>query len=185
MSALTSAGSLCVGLATKSPQGTPSLASSRSALAGPRLAGPSSSRAASRQRKALTKRSAVVSASALGPDGDGNVKPVESREDFDKYVKEAGDKLVVLDIATKTCGPCKFIYPKVVQLSLERTDIVFLKIFGDFNQETRALMREWGVRAVPSFRFYKNGELIHSHSGAKEEDLRSNIQKHAPQAASV
>jgi len=52
-------------------------------------------------------------------------------------MSEAGGKLVVLDIATKTCGPCKFIYPKVVKLSLEYPDIVFLKIFGDLNEETR------------------------------------------------
>ena len=38
-------------------------------------------------------------------------------------------------------------------------------------------MREWGVRAVPNFRFFRNGELVHSHSGAKEEDLRNHLAK--------
>lgn len=44
---------------------------------------------------------------------------------------------VVLDISTKTCGPCKMIFPKVVQLSIEYPDVVFLKINGDTNADTR------------------------------------------------
>lgn len=63
--------------------------------------------------------------------------------DFERFLSEAGGKLVVLDIATKTCGPCKFIYPKVVNLSLEYTDVVFLKIFGDLNEETRVSSAPW------------------------------------------
>lgn len=34
-------------------------------------------------------------------------------------------------------------------------------------------MREWGIRAVPCFRFYRNGELVHQHTGAKEEVLKT------------
>jgi len=28
-------------------------------------------------------------------------------------------------------------------------------------------MREWGLRALPNFRFFKNGEQVHSLTGAK------------------
>jgi thiol-disulfide isomerase/thioredoxin len=38
---------------------------------------------------------------------------------------------VVLDISSKTCGPCRRIYPMVVQLSIEYPDVIFLKINGD------------------------------------------------------
>jgi thiol-disulfide isomerase/thioredoxin len=44
---------------------------------------------------------------------------------------------VVLDISTKTCGPCKIIFPKVVQLSIEYPDVMFLKINGDTSADTR------------------------------------------------
>ncbi|CAI7750575.1 unnamed protein product [Closterium sp. NIES-53] len=84
---------------------------------------------------------------------------------------------VVLDISTRTCGPCKFIFPKVVELSLEHPNAVFLKINGDHDDATKALMREWGVRAVPNFRFFRGGELVHSHTGAKIEDLKDNLAK--------
>eukprot|EP00897_Mesotaenium_endlicherianum_P004249 jgi/Mesen1/3852/ME000207S02867 len=99
-------------------------------------------------------------------------------EEFEKAITDAGDKLVVLDISTKTCGPCKLIYPKLVKMSEEYPDAVFLKILGDYDSDTRALMREWKVRAVPLFRFYRNGEQIHQHSGAKEEELRKHFMLH-------
>ena len=55
---------------------------------------------------------------------------------------------VVLDISTKTCGPCKMIYPKVLKLSEEYPAAVFLKINGDHSDGTR-------VRALsPSGQFH-------------------------------
>ena len=44
---------------------------------------------------------------------------------------------VVLDISTKTCGPCKIIYPKLVKMSKEYSDALFLRINGDLNSDTR------------------------------------------------
>lgn len=32
-------------------------------------------------------------------------------------------------------------------------------------------MRKWGVKAVPNFRFYRNGELQESFVGANEDEL--------------
>eukprot|EP00243_Klebsormidium_subtile_P002867 TRINITY_DN15815_c0_g1_i1.p1 TRINITY_DN15815_c0_g1~~TRINITY_DN15815_c0_g1_i1.p1 ORF type:complete len:210 (+),score=21.75 TRINITY_DN15815_c0_g1_i1:86-715(+) len=109
---------------------------------------------------------------------DGNVKEFFDEESFRKHLADAGDKLVVVDISTKTCGPCKMIYPRVVEMSEEYTDAVFLKIQGDHDAGTRALMRDWKVRSVPLFRFYRNGELVHSHTGAKIEKLKEEFQKH-------
>ncbi|CAK9189471.1 unnamed protein product [Sphagnum troendelagicum] len=109
---------------------------------------------------------------------EGNVTIFEDSETFDRLLEEAGERLVVLDISTKTCGPCKMIFPKVVQLSIEYPDVVFLKINGDTNTDTRALMRKWGVRAVPNFRFFRNGELVHSHTGAKLDVLKAHFATH-------
>lgn len=108
----------------------------------------------------------------------GGVIEVEDEPSLERYFQEAGDKLVVLDVSTKTCGPCKMVYPKVVKMSKEYPDVIFLKINGDLNNDTRALMRKWGVRAVPNFRFFRNGKLIHSHTGANEDELRSHFMTH-------
>jgi hypothetical protein len=42
----------------------------------------------------------------------------------------------------------------------------------------QALMRKWGVRAVPNFRFFRNGELVHSHTGAKLDVLKAHFATH-------
>jgi thioredoxin 1 len=86
---------------------------------------------------------------------------------------------VVLDISSKTCGPCRRIYPMVVQLSIEYPDVIFLKINGDRSIDTsRALMKKWGVGAVPTFRFFRNGELVHSQTGAKLDVLKTHLAHH-------
>uniref|UniRef100_A0A0C9RGU1 TSA: Wollemia nobilis Ref_Wollemi_Transcript_25504_985 transcribed RNA sequence n=1 Tax=Wollemia nobilis TaxID=56998 RepID=A0A0C9RGU1_9CONI len=109
---------------------------------------------------------------------EGNVIEVENGEEMENCIQNAGDKLVVVNVSTTTCGPCKLIYPKVVKMSIEYPDTLFYKINGDKSSSSRALMRKWGVRAVPNFRFYKRGELLHSHSGAKEDELRAYFLTH-------
>lgn len=113
-----------------------------------------------------------------GPGGNGNVTEIESPEAFQAALEAAGDKLVVLDIATKTCGPCMMVYPKFVALSEEYDDVVFLKIFGDLTTETRKMMKEWGVTAVPMFNYYRNKELIGTVKGAKIEAITEELLKH-------
>ena len=63
------------------------------------------------------------------------------------------------------------------QSALKDNESLLLVWFGEAFSALQALMREWGVRAVPNFRFFRNGELVHSHSGAKEEDLRNHLSK--------
>ena len=107
-----------------------------------------------------------------GVPGEDKVTSFESEEEFDRICSEAGDKLVVLDVSTKTCGPCKMIFPYVCEMAGKYDNAVFLKIQGDATMDTRALMKKWGIRSVPTFRFFKNGELIHSHTGAKKDVLQ-------------
>eukprot|EP00252_Welwitschia_mirabilis_P019835 TRINITY_DN469_c0_g1_i2.p1 TRINITY_DN469_c0_g1~~TRINITY_DN469_c0_g1_i2.p1 ORF type:complete len:153 (-),score=8.67 TRINITY_DN469_c0_g1_i2:692-1150(-) len=68
---------------------------------------------------------------------DGNVVEVEDGETMEKCIKDAGDKLVVVGVSTTTCGPCKIIYPKMVKMSTEYTDVLFYKINGDRSKSTR------------------------------------------------
>jgi len=104
------------------------------------------------------------------------VSYIESLQEWEDALANAGDKLVVLDISTKTCGPCKLVYPYFVKMSQEMEDIVFLKIYGEINQETRDLMKGWGVRSVPQFHFWKNGERVDQLSGSHPDTLRTKIQ---------
>eukprot|EP00899_Mesostigma_viride_P019299 jgi/Mesvir1/27370/Mv07179-RA.1 len=122
-------------------------------------------------------RHTLVTKAIEGSVGDGRVMEIDSPETMNRVLQEAGDKLVVLQVSTKTCGPCKMIYPHLVKMSVEHEDAVFAKIMGDATPETRSLMREWNVKSVPLFRFFKSGEVVHSHTGANAEVLRGEFKK--------
>uniref|UniRef100_A0A8D3A2V6 Thioredoxin domain-containing protein n=1 Tax=Scophthalmus maximus TaxID=52904 RepID=A0A8D3A2V6_SCOMX len=61
------------------------------------------------------------------------IKNVENMDDFKKELKDAGDKLVVVDFTATWCGPCKMIGPYFGQLSEnpEFSNVVFLKVDVD------------------------------------------------------
>ena len=66
-----------------------------------------------------------------------SVTELMSMNDFDSVMESAGDKLVVLDIGSTKCGPCKMVWPKYVEMSEEFGEqAVFLKINGDTNKDT-------------------------------------------------
>lgn len=54
---------------------------------------------------------------------------------FDAALAAAGDKLVVLDMYTQWCGPCKMLAPKLESLAESYQDVVFIKL--DCNQENK------------------------------------------------
>ncbi|XP_078441412.1 thioredoxin F-type, chloroplastic-like [Wolffia australiana] len=88
---------------------------------------------------------------------------------FWPIVNAAGDKVVVLDMYTQWCGPCKIIAPKYEGLSKTYTDVVFLKL--DCNHENRPLAKELGIRAVPTFKIFRNGQVVKEVTGAKFDEL--------------
>lgn len=106
---------------------------------------------------------------------DGNVKFANNKPEFDAVTAAAGSGLVAVQISTKTCGPCKMIYPTFVGLSQELPKVTFVKIMGDTDLESRALMKEWGVRVVPLFLLFRNGERVGEWSGAKADILKENV----------
>ena len=55
-------------------------------------------------------------------------KFLETKADFDAALKEAGDKLVVVDFTASWCGPCQMIAPKFEELSKTYTDVIFYKV---------------------------------------------------------
>lgn len=117
----------------------------------------------------------MAAGSMSGPADDGNVTMITTVAAWEDTLKNAGDKLVVLDISTKTCGPCKLVYPHFVQLSKDNEDIVFVKMFGEVNQETRDLMKAWGVRTVPQFHFWQKSAMVDQLSGSHPDVLKKKI----------
>ncbi|KAF5178362.1 Thioredoxin [Thalictrum thalictroides] len=92
-----------------------------------------------------------------------------NKDTFWPLVNASGDKLVVLDMYTQWCGPCKVIAPKYKELSEKHLDVVFLKL--DCNQENKALAKELGLRVVPTFKILKDSKVVKEVTGAKLDDL--------------
>lgn len=110
------------------------------------------------------------------------VVDIDSEAAFDKTIKSAGGSLVVIDYSTTWCGPCKVIAPKFEEFSEKYPDAVFLKVIGDASPDASKLMKREGVRSVPSFHYFVNGEKVDVVNGANAEAIEAAITKHAAAA---
>ncbi|XP_044196450.1 thioredoxin [Thunnus albacares] len=103
------------------------------------------------------------------------VREVESLDDFNNILKEAGDKLVVVDFTATWCGPCKQIGPEFVKLSEkpENKNVIFLKVDVD---EAEDVSSHCGINCMPTFHFYKNGQKVDEFSGANLQTLITKVE---------
>ncbi|KAG8462002.1 hypothetical protein KFE25_014021 [Diacronema lutheri] len=106
----------------------------------------------------------------------GKPTMVATLEEFDGALKEAGDKLVIVDFTATWCGPCKMIGPVFDKLAAEYGDrAVFLKVDVDENSDTAA---DCGIRAMPTFQFYKSGGKLAEFAGADKDKLLELLKEH-------
>lgn len=67
------------------------------------------------------------------------------------------------------------IAPKFDEFSEKYPDAVFLKVIGDASPEASKLMKREGVRSVPSFHYFMNGEKVDVINGANAEAIEGAI----------
>lgn len=99
---------------------------------------------------------------------------IKDAADLEQQLSEAGSKLVVIDFFAAWCGPCKFISPKLEELSTVETDVVFLKIDVD---ECEDLAEVYEISSMPTFIFIKNKKKVDSFSGANADKLKEIVEK--------
>jgi thioredoxin 1 len=96
-------------------------------------------------------------------------KIIEIDDDgFEKNVLKS-EKPIMVDFWAPWCGPCKAIAPTVEALEKEYGDqMTFAKINVDENPITPS---KYGVQAIPTLIFFKNGEIADQITGmvAKEK----------------
>ncbi|XP_029420127.1 thioredoxin domain-containing protein 2 isoform X1 [Nannospalax galili] len=102
------------------------------------------------------------------------VKVITGKEDFEKMLKEAGERLVAVDFSATWCSPCRIIKPIFHSLSLKHEDVVFLEVDADTCEE---LVQDCNVFCLPTFQFYKKEEKVGEFSGAVVEKLVSSIEE--------
>lgn len=94
-------------------------------------------------------------------------EPVEVIDDtFEEFVEE--HSLAVIDCWADWCSPCKMMDPVLESVAEEmQEDIVVGKLNVDENKETSA---QYGVRSIPTYLVFEDGEQIDSFVGAMPKE---------------
>ncbi|XP_001355410.2 thioredoxin-2 [Drosophila pseudoobscura] len=101
---------------------------------------------------------------------------VQSKDDFDQQVTDAGDKLILIDFYANWCGPCKIISPKLEELAQQYADrAVVLKVNVDENEE---ITIRYNVTSLPTFVFIKTGTVVDCFVGCNSEKLAKTMEKY-------
>lgn len=111
-------------------------------------------------------------------DNHSGVVQLHSREDVEKLIKDhaVDDKLIVLDVGLKHCGPCVKVYPTVVKLSRQMADtVVFARMNGDENDSCMQFLKDMDVVEVPTFLFIRDGEICGRYVGSGKGELIGEI----------
>ncbi len=113
---------------------------------------------------------------------EGQVIGCHTVEAWNEHILKGNEskKLIVVDFTASWCGPCRFIAPILAEIAKKLPNVTFLKVDVD---ELKTVAEEWGVEAMPTFLFLKEGKLVDKVVGAKKEELQLTIAKHATSAS--
>ena len=111
-------------------------------------------------------------------DNHSAVVQLHGREDVEKLIADhkVDQKLIVLDVGLKHCGPCVKVYPTVVKLSKQMVDtVVFARMNGDENDSCLAFLKDMNVVEVPTFLFIRDGDIRGRYVGSGKGELIGEI----------
>ncbi|KAI0045660.1 thioredoxin [Auriscalpium vulgare] len=100
------------------------------------------------------------------------VTAVKSLAEFNELINS--DKVTVFDFWATWCGPCRVISPVFETLSGKHEATSFYKV--DVDDQTE-IAQEVGIRAMPTFVAFKNGQKIGELVGANTAALTTLIEK--------
>ncbi|CAO2833773.1 unnamed protein product [Amaranthus hypochondriacus] len=106
---------------------------------------------------------------------DKRVKRVHSINEFDNALKDAQNKLVVVEFATSDNDNSRQIYPFMVELSRSCNDVEFILVLGDESESTKELCKREKIDQVPHFSFYKSMEKIHEEEAIGPDMLEGDV----------
>ncbi|TPX14132.1 uncharacterized protein E0L32_000526 [Thyridium curvatum] len=106
--------------------------------------------------------------------------PRHSVQQFKDILK--ANPVVLVDFFATWCAPCKAIAPKLAEWSNQFPNIYYVKVDVDAIPD---LAQEYGVRAMPTFMLFKNGEKDADLMGAMPGPLQKLITDNHPAEAAT
>ncbi|TLD04180.1 hypothetical protein PgNI_11431 [Pyricularia grisea] len=103
------------------------------------------------------------------------VHEVTKAQEFKDALKS--HKVVLVDFFATWCGPCRAIAPKVKDWSTQFPNIHYIKVDVD---EVPEVAQEYGIRAMPTFFLFKDGEKVDEVIGADVKKLETLITGNHP-----
>ncbi|CAK7909866.1 thioredoxin-2 [[Candida] anglica] len=101
------------------------------------------------------------------------VREIGDLSQFKQFVK--GDKVSVIDFYATWCGPCKALEPIFAALAEKVPEVQFGRVDVDNAQD---VAQEYGITAMPTCLFFKDGEKVDTIIGANPPKLISLIKEH-------
>ena len=96
-----------------------------------------------------------------------------SEKEFNEIVNN-GHSLVVVDFFAEWCMPCLMMAPIIDELAEKLSDVKFVKIDVDDNEE---IAGKYEVRSIPTMIFFKGGKEVDKVVGGMDADaLEEKIQ---------
>ncbi|KAI6015638.1 thioredoxin [Pisolithus marmoratus] len=96
------------------------------------------------------------------------VEEIKSLEEFRQLIN--GSEPVIIDFYANWCGPCKVISPIFARLSEQFGNVKFRKVNVD---EQEQVSQEVGIRAMPTFVIFQNGNKVDELVGANPGKLET------------
>ncbi|RKP34640.1 thioredoxin-like protein [Dimargaris cristalligena] len=100
------------------------------------------------------------------------VAEINSVGEFEKVL--ADNTLVVVDFYAEWCGPCKMIAPYLATLAKDNDKVKFIKVNVDNHQ---AIVENYQIKGMPTFIFFKNGQVVETVVGASKPNVNSALTK--------
>lgn len=91
---------------------------------------------------------------------------IENEQILAEVIKS--EKLVIIDFFAEWCGPCQMLAPILKNLEQKYSDNV--EIYKVNVDESQAPTMRYGVTAMPTLIFFKDGQEIERHVGYMEEE---------------
>ena len=105
-----------------------------------------------------------------------NNMPLTTNE-LTNYSKSKPSTLIVIDFNATWCGPCKAIKPFIDYLQENYPKVEFHEIDIDDDERTD-IISNLKISKVPTFVYYKNGELCNSLIGTNKEKLEELVNEY-------